>query len=294
MRTHVNTIFATLMALAPVAGAETIPVLQHQPNLQAIIDAAQPGDTIQLAPGTWTGPLVIPAGKDGLVLQGAATLVAGGRPCTADQRPDALLKVVAQRVTDAAGPKVGILATGRDLQLEGVTVQGIPGDALVLMAPGAQVLGCTLQAAAGAAVVLAMPGTDDTPICTWGGPKVEDVIDLFGGALGTLTGIVQAARPTQLSGNLFIDVQFGVRVLGFAEGELLLDRNEIDATGPALIIDPAPGAFTVLVRGPQPRAAWLMQDEAGNFLGDTPRTDGDVLLIADGTQGLGLTGQAAH
>jgi len=291
---NVITILATLLAVAPATAAETILVPQSAHDLQAIVDAAQPGDTLQLEAGTWAGPLVIPAGKDGLVLQGPATLVAGGRPCTQGPRPDALLKVAARGVSvhgirvcgDVQGPQVGILATGRDLTLDGVTVQGVPGDALMLLAPGAQVTGCTLQAAAGAAVVLALPGGDDPPICTWGGPIVHDVLDLFAGALDTLTGAAQAHAPTILAGNHISDVVIGVRVLGLAEGELVLDGNTIDAGGPALIVDPAPGSFTVLVRGPQPRAAWLVQDDAGEAYVVHARAMGFMLRYEYGTVAL--------
>lgn len=289
MKCLMNTILATLIAAAPAAATGT-----GLPDLQKAIDAAQPGDVIQLDGGVYAGPFTIPAGKDGLVLQGPATLVAGGRPCTQGTPPDALLKVEAERVHvqqvrvcgDAAGPKAGIVATGAGLWLDGVTVQGVPGDAVVLLAPGALVQGCTLSAAAGTAVVLAQPGTDDPPICTWGGPLVHDLLDAAGGLVDTLAGTAGAHRTvsvTTLADNLILDVVAGVRVLGGAAGELRLHDNEIDAQGPALIVDPAPGAFQVFVRGRKPGTAWLAQDATGATIELHARAAVFMLRYAGGT-----------
>lgn len=287
MKRLMNTILATLAALPAAAAAGT-----GLPDLQQAIDAAQPGDVIQLDGGVYAGPFTIPAGKDGLVLQGPATLVPGGRGCTKGS-PPAVLKVEAQGVRvrqvrvcgDVGGPKAGILATGAGLQLDGVTVQGVPGDALVLLAAGARVQGCTLAGAAGAGVVLAQPGAADKPICTWGGPHVEDVLDAAGGLLDTLLGAAGPHRTvptTTLADNLVVDVAMGVRVLGAAEGELRLDGNVIHARGPVLIVDPAPGDLKVFVRGPQPRAAWLAEDAAGATILLHARAEAFMLRYAGG------------
>lgn len=269
MKCLMNTILATLIAATQaLAGGAGLP------DLQQAIDAAQPGAVIQLDGGIYTGPFTIPAGKDGLVLQGPATLVAGGRGCTQGTPPDAVLKVEAQRVHvqqvrvcgDTQGAQAGIVATGAGLWLDGVTVQGVAGDGVVLLAPGALLQGCTLSAVAGAAVVLAQPGADDPPVCTWGGPLVHDLLDAAGGLVDALAGTAGAHRKvpvTTLAGNLILDAVTGVRVVGGSAGELRLHDNEFRTQGPALIVDPAPGAFQVVVRGRKSDTAWLAEDAAG-------------------------------
>ncbi|MFT7578608.1 MAG: nitrous oxidase accessory protein [Myxococcota bacterium] len=57
----IKTLTAALMALlfASDAHAETLVVGRDAPTVQATLDAAQPGDTVELPAGTWTGPATI-------------------------------------------------------------------------------------------------------------------------------------------------------------------------------------------------------------------------------------------
>jgi hypothetical protein len=58
--------------LAPRAGAvpEVLRVPSEFGDLQAAIDAAQPGDLILVAPGVYPGGVTVPGGKDGITIRG--------------------------------------------------------------------------------------------------------------------------------------------------------------------------------------------------------------------------------
>ncbi len=69
----------TLLALAAAAGAETIKVSTGlAAELQAAIDAAEPGDTISVSGGPYLGNFTIPEGKDGLTIKGKVVIDAQG------------------------------------------------------------------------------------------------------------------------------------------------------------------------------------------------------------------------
>jgi hypothetical protein len=57
-----------LFVIVPAASAATIKVPSEYKTIQAAIDRAEPGDTIQVAPGNYTGDLTL---KENMVLQGA-------------------------------------------------------------------------------------------------------------------------------------------------------------------------------------------------------------------------------
>ncbi|MGB6874299.1 MAG: choice-of-anchor U domain-containing protein [Dehalococcoidia bacterium] len=67
--------FSLVMA-TPVAAA-TINVPGDQPTIQAAIAAANPGDTINVAAGTYNEGVSIPSGKDGLEIAGTNAIVDG-------------------------------------------------------------------------------------------------------------------------------------------------------------------------------------------------------------------------
>ncbi len=295
MNTRKNMALAVLLAFAPAAAADTIQVTQYQADLQAVIDAAQPGDVIQLEPGTWLGSLHIPAGKDGLTLAGPAMLVNGGRPGA-----QALLTIDADHVTvrgvytrgDVQGPAIGILARGGDVRLIDVIVADVQGDAVVLMGAGASVQGSTFQAVAGAAVTLATLGSAfDPPVCTWGGLNVYDILDgqVFG---GWLTGEAGNAGVVRLIDNDFIDVGAAVRVIGDVEASLELDGNAVATAAPVLVVDAAPRYLQVHVRDRQQGAAWLLKAASGETVQILGRGDGFMLNYAPGSVSLYGVGQA--
>ncbi len=286
MNTRKNMALAILLACAPAAAAETTLVTQTSADLQAVIDAAQPGDVIQLADATWYGPLHIPAGKDGLTLSGPASLVNGGPACT--QKP-ALLTIDAQQVTlraislegGAQGPAIGILARAAHVRLIDIDVANVAGDAVVLMGPQALVQGATFQAIAGAAVTVATLGGDEPPVCTWGGPIINVILQA-GGFSGGLTGSAAPAEAATLVGNTMIDVAAAVRVVGEVDGQVVLDRNEVCVTCPVLVVDDWSAMLKVLVRGPQRGATWLLKSAAGSTLSIYAREYGFMLQDVDG------------
>lgn len=66
---------SAVLLLAPLASAETFKVSSGNPtDLQAAIDGAAPGDKIVVSGGPYEGNFTIPAGKDGLVIKGKATI----------------------------------------------------------------------------------------------------------------------------------------------------------------------------------------------------------------------------
>lgn len=285
MNTRKNMALAILLACAPAAAAETILVPQWEADLQAVIDAAQPGDVIQLGPGTWYGPLHIPAGKDGLTLSGPASLVAGGPACT--QAP-ALLTIDARQIVvcdlrvcgDAPAPAIGILARGAQVSLIDVEVTDFAGDAVVLMGQQSLVQGATFQAIGGAAVAVAALGGDEPPVCTWGGPLADAIVQGSGFGLG-LAGSAAPADTATLVGNAMFDVAAAVRVIGGVDGQIVLDRNEPFTTGPLLVVDDWSG-LKVLVRGVQRGSAWLLEDASANTQSIYVRADGFMLADEDG------------
>jgi hypothetical protein len=285
MNTRKNMALAILLACAPAAAAETIQVTQPMADLQAVIDAAQPGDVIQLADATYYGPLHIPAGKDGLTLSGPASLVAGGPACT---DAPALLTIDARQIVvcdlrvcgDAQGPSIAILARGAEVQLIDIDVEDFAGDAVVLMGQQALVQNATFQAIAGAAVTVATLGGEDPPVCTWGGALPSVVVK--GSGLGLqLAGSAAPADAATLVGNTTFDVAAFVRVIGAVDGQIVLDRNESFTTGPVLVVDDWAN-LKVLVRGAQRGSAWLMKDAAGNTLSIYAREYAFMLQDEDG------------
>jgi hypothetical protein len=286
MNARKNMALAILLACAPAAAAETILVPQYETDLQAVIDAAQPGDVIQLADATWYGPLHVPAGKHGLTLSGPASLVAGG---PAGAQEPALLTIDAQQVTIRAlsfeggpqGPAIGILARAAHVRLIDIDAKQFAGDAVVLMGPQAQVQGATFQDIAGAAVTVATLGGDEPPVCTWGGPIINVILQGSGFG-GWLTGSAGQAGTTTLAGNTMIDVAAAVRVIGEVEGPVVLDRNEVCVTCPVLVVDDWSAMLKVLVRGPQRGATWLLKSASGSTQSIYAREYGFMLQDADG------------
>lgn len=86
--------------LVPVAGSNRVIDVATQAELLAAIDTSQPGDLILVAPGTYDGGIVVPAGKDGITIRGLNrnTVVFDGRRGPNAPR-DIAIKVGANDVT---------------------------------------------------------------------------------------------------------------------------------------------------------------------------------------------------
>ncbi|HUH04237.1 MAG TPA: nitrous oxide reductase family maturation protein NosD [Kofleriaceae bacterium] len=65
---------AVLLQSCPLAGAETVR-LEQGADLQATIDAARPGDIVEVPPGTWPGPVRV---SQAITLRGTGGIIDGG------------------------------------------------------------------------------------------------------------------------------------------------------------------------------------------------------------------------
>lgn len=77
MKTFLSLLLALALMgiLAPLCRADTLKVPKDFETIQAAIDAAAAGDTIQIAKGRYTERLVVPAGLDGLQLVGKGAIL---------------------------------------------------------------------------------------------------------------------------------------------------------------------------------------------------------------------------
>lgn len=116
--------FALLAALAfagsPVSAAEkTVRVPADQPTIAKAMETAAPGDTVLVAPGTYTEVLLV---KDGVVLRSEggrdATTIAYGEPPANDQNE----AVVSLQNTSNSTQVVGFTIDGRSVAKRGLLV----------------------------------------------------------------------------------------------------------------------------------------------------------------------------
>ena len=117
---------AVLLAVAPVARAEVLHVTGGTAELAAALDAARPGDVVELGPGRYAGPVRI---EQSLILRGRGGVIDGGGRGTP-------LRIV------AAGARVEgltVRASGTDIGAPDACIYVEPG------ATGASVQGCTLE-----------------------------------------------------------------------------------------------------------------------------------------------------
>ncbi|SEA41010.1 nitrous oxidase accessory protein [Thalassobacillus cyri] len=119
MKVLFSLLFFFLWLVPSIVYAETIKVTEGE-DLQAIIDAAEPGDEIQLAKGVYTGPFVI---RESIILQGekGAKIVGTGEGF--------VLKVTADDVTveglmieKSGSQNAGISVAGNRVHIKGNTI----------------------------------------------------------------------------------------------------------------------------------------------------------------------------
>lgn len=137
--TAVGLALALAAVLPPASGAfadqHRLQVHQGQ-SIQAAIDAAPPGSTIEVGPGTYSENLVI--AKDGITLEGAGPGVTVLTPPAQPTPGCGVLTLRNEVLTAINGICVGhldnhgnILGTVRDVRVAGFTVQGFSGVGIV-------------------------------------------------------------------------------------------------------------------------------------------------------------------
>ena len=149
-----STVAAVLALLAMPARAGTIQVSSGLgADLQAAIDAAAPGDTIQLSGGPYFGDFVIPAGRDGLTLKGKATIDSPDNfaPFTVDSNDVTFQALTFRHARSAviAGPDLAAppLAGFTLKQCTFLDVRG--NSAVIVEADDALITGCVFESCVG-------------------------------------------------------------------------------------------------------------------------------------------------
>ncbi|MCF6737047.1 nitrous oxide reductase family maturation protein NosD [Blastococcus sp. KM273129] len=129
---------ATLATLA-VAGPATAdtgkkPDPNHGFSIQAAVDAAKPGDTIRIPPGTYHESVTIQ--KDGITLLGHRVVIAptGAEPTACDTLEGPADRVSGICVLGEVDDEFNAVHRVKDVSVRGITVTGATGDGLVALA----------------------------------------------------------------------------------------------------------------------------------------------------------------
>ncbi|HET7292459.1 MAG TPA: nitrous oxide reductase family maturation protein NosD [Vicinamibacteria bacterium] len=233
---------AALMALAPVAAAqEMAPIapgaLEGRPEaalaspLQARLDAAAPGATIEVEPGEYTGDLIV--GKP-------LRLVGRGRPLLRGSGAGSVVRVRADGVTiegfridgrrggDLARDSSGVHSSARDTTLRALDIQDALFGVYLREAGGAVVERCRIRGIPGKD-----PGEKGSGIHAYNmeGFRFEanQVVDVRDGLY------LQNASKGLLRGNVARDVRYGLHYM-FSDDNVFEDNTfENGAAGTAIM-----------------------------------------------------------
>lgn len=113
-------------------------------TVQAGVDAAAAGDTVEVAAGLYFEAVTIPAGKDGLILTGKGTIDPHDAPSDPNDLPPAAITVESANVTIDSlsiqnGRWFGIDAVANGLKVNKVTIRGSSSDCINVFADGAAI-----------------------------------------------------------------------------------------------------------------------------------------------------------
>ncbi len=123
-----------LLAAAP-ASAKTIEVPDDHATIQAAIDAAQPGDTIEVDHGTYAERIVVPAALAGLKIEGSSRtvledLILLDTPVIRIEAPGVEIENVTVRHVLGLGTRSAIEVAAPDVTLRELALFSIDGDAI--------------------------------------------------------------------------------------------------------------------------------------------------------------------
>jgi hypothetical protein len=187
------------LLLGSVAGAATVCVnplsAACQPTIQAGVDAANAGDIVKIAAGTYFENVTVPAGKDGLQILGAGktTTILDASPYVDALKPS------------NTGP--GITINSRNVTVKSLTIRNGLSHGIVIGAPGALIQGLNINGPDTAGVTTVTMG--------WNARIIQnDIRNTAKGVLGFGFGpIVQANVITGASIGIQVQAD-GAQVLG--------------------------------------------------------------------------------
>jgi nitrous oxidase accessory protein len=227
----VTTVKGGEMSAAPPAGVEGRPAASQTSPLQARVDAAAPGATVEVGPGTYSGDLV---------LDRPITLLGHGRPLLSGSGKGSVVRVRADGVSiegfdidgrnggDLMRDTSGIHVAARGASVRDCRIRGTLFGIYLREAQGASVVRCTIRGIPGKD-----PGEKGSGIHVWNtdgflltGNTITEVRDGF---------YIQSSSHGTIRGNVARDLRFGLHYM-FSDDNVFEDNLfENGAAGTALM-----------------------------------------------------------
>ncbi|MBL8768962.1 MAG: right-handed parallel beta-helix repeat-containing protein [Planctomycetes bacterium] len=140
------------LSLGSLASAATLRVPKDFATIQAAVAAANPGDRIKIANGTFFENVFIPAGKDGLVVEGSGKTIVDARPLGGAGSGAAIAGLsnglVVRRLTVRHGkgaPAIGVFITADGARIERVTALHCEDFGIDVIGDGAVIDRCVVR-----------------------------------------------------------------------------------------------------------------------------------------------------
>jgi parallel beta-helix repeat protein len=158
-------LFASL-SIGSAASAATLRVPQDFATIQLAVNAAVGGDRIKVANGTYVENVFIPAGKDGLVLEGSGKTIIDARPLGGPGSGAAVAGlsdgIVVRRLTVRHGkgaPAIGVYITADLARIERVTAIHCDDYGINVVGDGAVIDRCVVRSSS---IGISVVGNDAT------------------------------------------------------------------------------------------------------------------------------------
>ncbi|MCC7169305.1 MAG: right-handed parallel beta-helix repeat-containing protein [Planctomycetes bacterium] len=159
-------VVALFLSLPTVASAATLRVPQDHATIQLAVAAANPGDRIKIANGTFMENVLVPAGKDGLVIEGSGKTIIDARPLGAAGSGAAIAGVsddlVIRRLTVRHGkgvPAIGVFILANGAHIDRVTALHCEDYGIDVLGNGARIERCIVRSSG---IGIAVTGNDAT------------------------------------------------------------------------------------------------------------------------------------